>query len=148
MEARKLMLGDYVDYYGRIARITKLEDEGSLGGNVSLEYNQDGKIKIEEQIGANELNHLPITIEFLEHNGFKKTKKLSEDGLYWELVTPDWSIEYSIYIGDCLESPDYLLSLYNRRRSFDSSDIPCKSIHEFQHIIRMFDIDLDIFVKV
>lgn len=134
MEAKELMIGDWVLYKGEPYQIRQLGVYGE---------NRDGEdypaVCIGKPIGIgliierNEIEPIPLTPEILEKNGFVKSK-------YGEMILDDELGTSEIYI---VLEPTYDEEYYWWRVN-NELIAKIKSIHGLQHVLRLCNIEKEI----
>lgn len=130
MKANELQIGDYVNYRGRIIKVTSLYDKG---GSNEVGWG----IKEETWVNAINVEPIPLTPEIFEKNGFEKCegnefsfyKKEEERALYQVL----WSAE-ELY----LEIAPYT----SKTGEFNRMGV--EFVHQLQHALRLCGIEKEI----
>lgn len=122
MKINELQIGDWVYDGNSIAQITGI----TCDGIIETTHNQSSNIEL--------IRPIPLTIEILEKNGFKKDKK--EEEMYkW-----NWSI-----IDDCISYDKET----GKIRIFHSLGnlvfvLPLRYLHELQHALKLCKIQKEI----
>lgn len=121
MKAEELMIGDYVNYRGRIIKVTSLYDKGG-----SNEVGWTDKESV--WVNADNVEPIPLTPEILEKNDFVQNTK---DSIFEHIGC---GIIYGKYYrrteGKALDTGDCLY--------------PIKYIHQLQHAMRLCGINKEI----
>lgn len=153
MEAKSLMLGDYVCFNkiyhteliktaARIAGINPME--GSIEPQ-SFNVQFDGKDGKTLYIGARrfDISPIPLTAEILEKNGF-----VSKKGRFMQLGNFDNPplILWHLVDDPILGHPKNQLEIHHGAENIHVSFM-CRYVHQLQHALRLCEIDMEIILK-
>lgn len=121
MEAKELMIGDWVVYNGDVEYTDPIKIEG-------MDIATDMLITSDrEDVGFKGVEPIPLTAEILEKNGFKRSQ------FFAELIYSHFHL-----LSDCK-------ALCIRcEKSGESLTIDCEYVHELQHALRICGIDKEI----
>lgn len=120
MEARDLMVGDWVVYNGDVDYINPIKIEGmDIATGMCVTTDRD-------DVGFDGVWPIPLTAEILEKNGFEKCRIKEIEYFGWRL-NEDFSLE--------LNAVDTLMW---------NDDVAIHYVHQLQHALRLCGIDKEI----
>ena len=127
MEAKDLMIGDWVDYNGTYQRVEEITD---IDNQVYLtEY---------EVVDCPDIYPIPITKDILEKNGFE----LSPDCVYEYIYEDEDKKIICCPKGTaCINAYGYI-SVY--RGCLSVEDMPIDFVHELQHALKLCESEIEI----
>ena len=135
MEARYLMIGDWVNYRGTFIKVTSLYDKGGSNeiGWGQLESTWVNGICIEP---------IPLTKEILEKNGFEKCNVDDDGAVQYEFGDDNLGIDLWV-------SMPCLLGAWRKWKGMEKSynminEFPIRYVHELQHALRLCGIEKEI----
>lgn len=132
MKANELMIGDFIKHgFGGVGKVTELS-KGII--TVYDDGLNDGDGNCEVNFAENEIRPIPLTVEILEKNGFKKDEK-DKNMYYW-----NWSI-----CNNCISYDKET----GKIRIFHSLGnlvfvLPLRYVHELQNALRLCGIEKEI----
>ena len=136
MEARDLMIGDWVLHDGEPYKIRQLGIYGTTRDGDDYPAVCVGKPKgVGLIVERNEIKPIPLTPEILEKNGFVKSK-------YGEMILDEELGTSEIYL---VLEPTYDEEYYWWRVNYELIT-KIKSVHELQHALRLVGIEKEIIV--
>ena len=129
MEAKEVMVGDWVMDGKNIAQITLI----TCDGIIETTFNKSSNIEVIEPI--------PLTPEILEKNGF--TKSTPPTGIHARCYELDNKKDrYHLTIADYNKYKRLLLNVDSE--DSECFNIKCDYVHEFQHALRLCGINKNI----
>ena len=126
MEAKDLMIGDFVYRPDCVDQVCEIRSNGIIG----LDPNR-GLIPFDE------LEPIEITPKILEKNGFVEMG----EGVFKFTQLNKEGDDYDYYIVIDLIMPIISRIITNRRRPFKEIEGEIKCVHELQHALKLFQID-------
>lgn len=132
MEARYLMIGDWVNYRGTFIKVTSLYDKGCS--------NEIGWGKIESTwVNGICIEPIPLTKEILEKNGFEKRWQDN-----YEYFDDDEGLNITFHP----KSSNYTNGAYDyidiERGCLTINEMPIEFVHQLQQVLRLCGIKKEI----
>ena len=133
MKAKELQLGDYVDYRGRIIKVTSLYDKG---GSNEVGWG------IKEDTWVNAYNIKPIPLEkiHLTKNGFK-AREYTDDTEFYYYDSYEINVSFDEGISEENIPPIIFLTIEFAEKSIA---MPIEYVHELQQAMRIMGCDKEI----
>ena len=133
MKAKELQLGDYVDYRGRIIKVTSLYDKG---GSNEVGWG------IKEDTWVNADNVMPIPLEkiHLTKNGFK-AREYTDDTEFYYYDCYEINVSFDEGISEENIPPIIFLTIEFAEKSIA---MPIEYVHELQQAMRIMGCDKEI----
>jgi len=128
MKAKELQLGDYVDYRGRIIKVTSLYDKG---GSNEVGWSDKESVWVNGRC----IEPIPLTPEILEKNGWIK------DGYFYKAEDGSY-----IQLGELFEHASFRAEKHGIPREIQTSPHLLKYIHQLQHALRLCGITGEIII--
>ena len=133
MEAKELQLGDYVDYRGRIIKVTSLYDKG---GSNEVGWG----IKEDTWVNADNVKPIPLEKIHLTKNGFK-AREYTDDTEFYYYDSYEINVSFDEGISDENIPPIIFLTIEFAEKSIA---MPIEYVHELQQAMRIMGCDKQI----
>ena len=133
MKAKELQLGDYVDYRGRIIKVTSLYDKG---GSNEVGWG----IKEDTWVNADNVKPIPLEKIHLTKNGFKVREYTDETEFYY-YDCYEINVSFDEGISEENIPPIIFLTIEFAEKSIA---MPIEYVHELQQAMRIMGCDKEI----
>ena len=133
MEAKELQLGDYVDYRGRIIKVTSLYDKG---GSNEVGWG----IKEDTWVNADNVKPIPLEKIHLTKNGFK-AREYTDDTEFYYYDSYEINVSFDEGISEENIPPIIFLTIEFAEKSIA---MPIEYVHELQQAMRIMGCDKQI----
>lgn len=133
MKAKELQLGDYVDYRGRIIKVTSLYDKG---GSNEVGWG----IKEDTWVNADNVKPIPLEKIHLTKNGFK-AREYTDDTEFYYYDSYEINVSFDEGISEENIPPIIFLTIEFAEKSIA---MPIEHVHELQQAMRIMGCDKEI----
>jgi len=133
MKAKELQLGDYVDYRGRIIKVTSLYDKG---GSNEVGWG----IKEDTWVNADNVKPIPLEKIHLTKNGFK-AREYTDDTEFYYYDSYEINVSFDEGISEENIPPIIFLTIEFAEKSIA---MPIEYVHELQQAMRIMGCDKEI----
>lgn len=138
MNAKQLMLGDYVRYNGKIARVTILSERVSE----AVATVEDGKATADNVLtdGDKKLKPLNITASVLKRSGFRRGEY--DDDYHWQKGDNLTGISEEVRLAQ--DDRGWLCNIFGPNCDMEIEEFRLRYVHELQHLMRCVGIKKEI----